>query len=109
MGFSNQEIWQVYFKMAASESFMDHMDMDKVYIHLCSFDELLSIPTVSETTADRVWEFIKKGDITPEILATVPHIRMHKILGYIDFCTLDDYVWGQIKWIFGGQMYVRGV
>ena len=78
--------------MAASETVMDHMDKEKVYINFCSFDELLSIPTVGETTANRIWELRKEGDITPEILATIPHIRMHKILGYVDFCTLDDYM-----------------
>lgn len=76
--------------MAASETIMDHMDMEKVYINFCSFDELLSIPIVGETTANRIWELRKIGDITLEILATIPHIRMHKILGYVDFCTLDD-------------------
>lgn len=78
--------------MAASETGMDHMDREKVYINFCSFDELLSIPTMGETTADRIWELRKEGDVTPEILATIPHIRMHKILGYVDFCTLDDYM-----------------
>lgn len=71
---------------------MDHMDRENVYINFCSFDELLLIPTVGETTADRIFELRKEGDIIPEILATVPHIRMHKILGYIDVCTLDDYM-----------------
>jgi hypothetical protein len=52
----------------------------------------LAIPTAGETTADRIWDLRKKGDITPEILATVPHIQMHKIQEYIDYATLDVYM-----------------
>lgn len=78
--------------MAASETVMDHVDREKVYINFCSFDELLSIPNVGETTADRIRELRKECDITPEIFDPIPHIRMHKVLGYVDFCTLDDYM-----------------
>lgn len=42
--------------------------------------------------ADRIWELRKEDDITPEILTTILHIRMHTILGYMDVCILDDYM-----------------
>lgn len=47
---------------------------------------------MGEIIADRIWELRKEDDITPEILTTIPHIRMHKILGYMDVCILDDYM-----------------
>ena len=80
--------------MACSKTGVSHGydDQEKVYINFCSFDELLAFPTVGETTADRIWDLRNSGDITPEILATVPHIQMHKIQEYIDYATLVEYM-----------------
>jgi hypothetical protein len=47
---------------------------------------------VGEVTADRIWDLRKRGDITEESLAKVPHIRMHEIFEYIDYTTLDQYM-----------------
>jgi hypothetical protein len=47
---------------------------------------------VGEATADRIWDLRKRGDITEESLAKVPHIRMHEICEYIDYTTLDQYM-----------------
>lgn len=58
--------------------------VEKVYINFSSYDDLLSIPMVGETTADRIWELRKRGEITEEMLASVPHIRMKQIQNYVD-------------------------
>ena len=68
------------------------IDLQKVFINFCSYDELLSLPSVGEATADRIWDLRKRGDITEESLAQVPHIRMHEISQYIDYTTLDHYM-----------------
>jgi DNA uptake protein ComE-like DNA-binding protein len=50
--------------MACSKTGISHGngydDQEKVHINFCSFDELLAIPTVGETTADRIWDFKKR-------------------------------------------------
>ena len=66
-------------------------EKQKVYINFCAYDELLTLPSVGELTADRIWDLRKRGDITPDILATVPHIRMHQIHEYIDYTPMCDF------------------
>lgn len=31
-------------------------NMEKVHINFCNFEELLTIPTLGETTTDRIWD-----------------------------------------------------
>ncbi|VDI04228.1 Hypothetical predicted protein [Mytilus galloprovincialis] len=45
----------------------------------------------SVITADRIWELRKQGDITPEMLVTIPHIRMDVVHQFIDYTTLGDF------------------
>lgn len=52
--------------------------VEKVFINFCSYDELLSIPTVGETTADRIWELRKRAEITEEMLASVPQSECNR-------------------------------
>ncbi|VDI78143.1 Hypothetical predicted protein, partial [Mytilus galloprovincialis] len=65
--------------------------MDKVCVNFCGYDELLLIPSVGQITADRIWELRKQGDITPEMLVTIPHIRMDVVHQFIDYTTLCDF------------------
>ncbi|CAG2199404.1 unnamed protein product [Mytilus edulis] len=66
------------------------INMDKVCVNFCGYDELLLIPSVGQITADRIWELRKQGDITPEMLVTIPHIRMDVVHQFIDYTTLCD-------------------
>lgn len=63
---------------------------DKLYINLCSFDDLLGLPSVGKATAYKIWELRKSTEITPEILATISHIQMEKVLPLIDFSTSQE-------------------
>lgn len=83
---------RINFKMVVSEIVMDYMDKEKVYINFCSFDELLLILIVGEMIVNCIWELRKEGDIILEIFVIILYIRMYKILGYVDFCILDDYM-----------------
>ncbi|VDI34907.1 Hypothetical predicted protein [Mytilus galloprovincialis] len=67
------------------------INMDKVCVNFCGYDELLLIPSVGQITADRIWELRKQGDITPEMLVTIPHIRMDVVHQFIDYTTLCDF------------------
>lgn len=78
--------------MVVSEIVMDYMDKEKVYINFCSFDELLLILIVGEMIVNCIWELRKEGDVILEIFVMILYIRMYKILGYVDFCILDDYM-----------------
>ncbi|CAG2211268.1 unnamed protein product [Mytilus edulis] len=73
-----------------SDSTERDINMDKVCVNFCGYDELLLIPSVGQITADRIWELRKQGDITPEMLVTIPHIRMDVVHQFIDYTTLCD-------------------
>lgn len=60
---------------------------DKLHINVCSFDDLLGLPSVGKATAYKIWELRKSTELTPEILATISHIKMDKVLPLIDFST----------------------
>lgn len=63
----------------------------KLAINLCSYDDLFGLPSVGRATADRIWNIRKTQDITPEILAKLPYIRMESVLPLIDFQTEQEY------------------
>jgi hypothetical protein len=63
---------------------------DKLYINVCSFDDLFGLPSVGKATAYTIWELRKSTEITPEILATISHLKMEKVLPLIDFSTSQE-------------------
>ena len=63
---------------------------DKLHIHVCSFDDLLGLPSVGKATAYKIWELRKSTEITPEILATISHFKMENVLPLIDFSTSQE-------------------
>ena len=63
---------------------------DKLHINVCSFDDLLGLPSVGKATAYKIWELRKSTEITPEILATISHLKMEKVLPLIDFSTSQE-------------------
>jgi predicted DNA-binding helix-hairpin-helix protein len=65
---------------------------DKLHINVCSFDDLLGLPSVGKATAYKIWELRKSTEITPEILATISHLKMEKVLPLIDFSTSQEGV-----------------
>lgn len=77
-------------------SHTDEVEGKKVYINFCGYDDLLTLATVGKVTADRIWELRKEGNITPEILAQVPFIRMHAIQKYIDYTPLDEFQFQEV-------------
>ncbi|CAC5372909.1 unnamed protein product [Mytilus coruscus] len=70
----------------------EQVNMGKVCIHFCGYHDLLSIPSVGQTTADRIWDLRKQGDITPENLVTIPCIRMDIIHEYIVYTALISVI-----------------
>jgi predicted DNA-binding helix-hairpin-helix protein len=58
---------------------------DKLHINVCSFDDLLGLSSVGKATAYKIWELRKSTEITPEVLATISHLKMEKALPLIDF------------------------
>jgi predicted DNA-binding helix-hairpin-helix protein len=48
---------------------------DKLHINVCSFDDLLGLPSVGKATAYKIWELRTSTEITPEILATISHLK----------------------------------
>ena len=64
---------------------------EKLQINVCSFDDLLGLPSVGKAIAYRIWELRKGGEITPESLASIPHIKMERIKHLIDFSTWQDH------------------
>lgn len=76
---------------------IEEQQMDKVCINFCGFDELLTIPSVGRATAYRIWELRKQGDITPEILSTIPYVRMPVLLEHVDFSTLSDVEFQEVE------------
>jgi predicted DNA-binding helix-hairpin-helix protein len=63
---------------------------DKLHINVCSFYDLLGLPSVGKATAYKIWELRKSTEITPEILATISHLKMEKVLPLIDFSTSQE-------------------
>ena len=63
---------------------------DKLHINVCSFDDLLGLPSVGKATAYKIWELRKSTEITPEILATISHLKLEKVLPLIDFSTSQE-------------------
>ena len=64
---------------------------EKLAINLCSYDDLLGLPSVGPATAYKIWELRKTMDVTPENLAGISHIRIEKILPLIDFRTAAEH------------------
>ena len=64
---------------------------DKLPINLCSYEDLLGLPYVGKAIADKIWAVRKNNDITPEILAAIPHVRMNQIHHLIDYTTVQEY------------------
>ncbi|CAC5424756.1 unnamed protein product [Mytilus coruscus] len=69
----------------------EQVNMEKVCINFCGYDDLLSVPFVGQTTADRIWDLRKQGDIIPENLVTIPSIHMDIIHELIDYTPLSGY------------------
>lgn len=67
------------------------MSINKVQINICSYDEMLQIPTIGRVIAIRIWELRKVRSITPELLATIPYIKMEVVNQYIDYTSLDEF------------------
>ena len=67
------------------------MSINKVQINICSYDEMLQIPTIGRAIAIRIWELRKVRSITPELLATIPYIKMEVVNQYIDYTSLDEF------------------
>ena len=63
---------------------------DKLHINVCSFDDLLGLPSVGKAAAYKIWELRKSTEITPEILATISHLKMEKVVPLIDFSTSQE-------------------
>ena len=63
---------------------------DKICINICSYDDLLGLPSVGKAIASRVWDTRRSMDITPEILAAIPHVKMEKISHLIDFTSAQE-------------------
>jgi hypothetical protein len=63
---------------------------DKLHINVCSFDDLLGLPSVSKATGYKIWELRKSTEITSEILATISDLKMEKVLPLIDFSTSQE-------------------
>lgn len=64
---------------------------DKLAINVCSYDDLLGLPSVGTATAYKIWELRKTMDVTPENLAGISHIKIEKILPLIDFRTAAEH------------------
>jgi len=58
---------------------------------MCSYDEMLQIPTIGRAIAIRMWELRRVRTITPELLATIPYIKMEVVNQYIDYTSLDEF------------------
>jgi hypothetical protein len=67
------------------------MSNKKVQINICSYDEMLQIPTIGRAIAIRMWELRRVRTITPELLATIPYIKMEVVNQYIDYTSLDEF------------------
>ena len=67
---------------------------DKLHVHVCSFDDLLGLPSVGKATGYTIWELRKSTEITPEILATIFDLKMEKVLPLIDFSTSQEVAEG---------------
>jgi hypothetical protein len=63
---------------------------DKLHINVCSFDDLLGLPSVCKATGCKIWELRKSTEITPEILAIISDLKMEKVLPLIDFSTSQE-------------------
>jgi hypothetical protein len=63
----------------------------KVQINICSYDEMLQIPTIGRAIAIRIWELRRVRMITPELLATIPYIKMEVANQYIDYTSLNEF------------------
>jgi hypothetical protein len=63
---------------------------DKLHINVCSFDDLLGLSSVGKATAYKIWELRKSTEITPEVLATISHLKMEKALPLIHFFTSQE-------------------
>ena len=67
------------------------MSNKKVQINICSYDEMLQIPTIGRARAIQIWELRRVRTITPELLATIPYIKMEVVNQYIDYTSLDEF------------------
>jgi hypothetical protein len=63
----------------------------KVQINICSYDEMLQIRTIGRAIAIRIWELRRVRAITPELLATIPYIKMEVVNQYIDYTSLNEF------------------
>jgi predicted DNA-binding helix-hairpin-helix protein len=50
------------------------MSNKKEQMNICSYDEMLEIPTIERAIAIRIWELRRVRTITPELLGTIPYI-----------------------------------
>ena len=64
----------------------------KLQINICSFNELRDLPKVGKAIAYKIWELRQAGDITPERLASIPHIQYEQIKNLIDYTTSKEHV-----------------
>ena len=55
------------------------------------YDEMLQIPTIGRAIAIRIWELRRVRTITPELLATIPYIKMEVVNQYIDYTSIDEF------------------
>jgi len=52
---------------------------------------MLQIPTIGRAIAIRIWEMRRVRTITPELLATIPYIKMEVVNQYIDYTSLNEF------------------
>jgi len=67
------------------------MSNKKVQITICRYDDMLQIPTIGRAIAIRIWEMRRVRTITPELLATIPYIKMEVVNQYIDYTSLNEF------------------
>lgn len=65
--------------------------VEKLEINVCSFDDLLDLQSVGKAISYRIWDVRKTAKVTPESLASIPHIKMEKIRHLIDFSTRQEH------------------
>ena len=66
------------------------MASNKVQINLCSYNELLQIPSIGKATAMRIYEIRRITPITPELLASLPYIKMDVLNEYVDYTRPEE-------------------
>jgi predicted DNA-binding helix-hairpin-helix protein len=52
---------------------------------------MLQIPTIGRKIAIRILEMRRVRTITPELLATIPYIKMEVLNQYIDYTSLNEF------------------